>query len=124
MSLKEVFVIKSNVTDDTEAIRNDAEFIGVTEMSINVHLLYCLVRGSMCGHGTVGCFVWIIRIIKVMGFFESFQLFDDAVYVFRIIFCNSSFNTGGIKDCYGSKMGIQLLADRFGQINEVIEHRL
>ena len=124
MSLKEVFVIKGNVTDNAKTIRNDAEFIGITEMSINVHLLYCLVRGSMCGHGTIGYFVRIIGIIKVMGFLEGFQLFDNAVCVFRIIFCNPCFNTGGIKDGHGSKCGIQFLADRFGQINEMIKHRL
>ena len=47
MSLKEVFVIKSNVTDDAKTICNDAKFIGVTEMSIDVHLLDCLIGSRM-----------------------------------------------------------------------------
>ena len=50
MSLKEVFVIKSNVTDDAKTICNDAKFIGVTEMSIDVHLLDCLIGIRMSLH--------------------------------------------------------------------------
>ena len=46
MSLKEVFVIKSNVTDDAKTICNDAKFIGVTEMSIDKLLSMLLPLGS------------------------------------------------------------------------------
>ena len=73
MSLKEVFVIKSNVTDDAKTICNDAKFIGVTEMSIDVHLLDCLIGSRMSGHGAISCFVRIIGIIKVMGFLKAFS---------------------------------------------------
>ena len=36
---------------------------------------------------------------------------------------DNTINTGGIKDCHGSKGRIKTLADRFGQINKMIEHR-
>ena len=71
MSLKEVFVIKSNVTDDAKTICNDAKFIGVTEMSIDVHLLDCLIGSRMSWHRAISSFIRIIGIIKVMGLFES-----------------------------------------------------
>lgn len=71
MSLKEVFVIKSNVTDDAKTICNDAKFIGVTEMSIDVHLPECLIESSMSWREAISSFVRIIGVIKVMRFLES-----------------------------------------------------
>ena len=65
-----------------------------------------------------------VRIIKVMGFFKGFQLFDNTVSVFGIIFSDPGFYTGGIKDGHGCKSRIKLLADWFGQLNQVVEHRL
>lgn len=88
-------------------------------MSINVHLLYCLIGSSMSWHGSVSCFVRIIGVIKVMEFFESIQLLDNTVGIFRVVFCNPCFNTRGIKDCHGSKSRIKFLADQFGQINKI-----
>ena len=93
-------------------------------MSINVHLLDSLIRSSMGRHGTIGSLIRVVRIIKVMGFFKGFQLFDNTVSIFGIIFSNPGFYTGGIEDGHGCKSRINLLADRFGQINQVVEHRL
>ena len=71
MSLQEPFVIKSDITDNTKPIGYNAELIGIAEMSIDIHLLDCLVGGSMSWHGAISSFVRIIGIIKVMGFLES-----------------------------------------------------
>ena len=62
--------------------------------------------------------------IEVVSFGKSFQLLDDTVCVFRIVFSDPGFYPGGIKDGHGCKGRIKLLADRFGQINQVVEHRL
>lgn len=55
---------------------------------------------------------------------KSLQLFNNAVGILRIIFCNPCFNAGGIKDCHVGKSWIQFLAYRFGQVYKMIEHRL
>ena len=93
-------------------------------MSVDIHLLNCLVSGSMGGHRAIGSFVRVIILIEVVSFGKSFQLLDDTVCVFRIVFSDPGFYPGGIKDGHGCKGRIKLLADRFGQINQVVEHRL
>ncbi len=93
-------------------------------MSIDIHLLDCLVGCSMSWHGTISSFVWIIGIIKVMGFLKSLQLFNNTVGILWVIFRNPCFNTRGVKDSHVGKSRIQFLAYRFGQIYKLIEHRL
>ena len=87
--------------------KRNTEFIGITEVTIDVHLLDCRVGCSMGWHGTISCFVRIIGIIKVMGFLKNLQLFNNTVGVLRIIFRNPCFNTGGTKDCHAGKSRIQ-----------------
>lgn len=77
--------------------KRNTEFIGITEVTIDVHLLDCRVGCSMGWHGTISCFVRIIGSIKVMGFLKNLQLFNNTVGVLRIIFRNPCFNTGGTK---------------------------
>lgn len=48
----------------------------MTEVTVDVHLLDCLVGCSMSWHGTISGFVRIIGIIKVMGFIKKLQLFN------------------------------------------------
>ena len=47
------------------------KIIGVTEMSIDVHLLDCLIESSMSWHEAISSFARIIGVIKVMRFLES-----------------------------------------------------
>ena len=72
MSIEKVLVVESDVTDNAKTICDDAEFIGVTEMSVDVHLLYSLIGSSMSWHRAISSFVRIVRIIKVLGFLKSF----------------------------------------------------
>lgn len=39
MGFEEVFIVKSNVLDDARSVGNDAKFISIAEMSVDVHLL-------------------------------------------------------------------------------------
>lgn len=52
MSIQKVFVIESDVTNNTKPICNNAKLVGVTKMPIDVHLLDSLIRSSMGRHGT------------------------------------------------------------------------
>ena len=122
MGIEKIFVVESDVTDNAKTICNDSEFMGMTEVPIDVHLLYCLIGSGMSWHRTISCFVRIVETIKVMEFLKSFQLFDNAVGIFQVIFRNSYLNSGGIKDCHGSKSRIEFLTDWLSQINKVIEH--
>ena len=124
MSIQKVFVIESDVTNNAKPICNHAKLVGITEMSIDVHLLDSLIGSSMGRHGSISSLIRVVRIIKVVGFFKGFHLFDHTISVFRIIFGDPGFYTGGIEDGHGCKSRIKLLADRFGQINQVVEHRL
>lgn len=69
-------------------------------------------------------FVVIIRFIKTVSFSVCLDLFDDSVCIFQIIFSNESFNTGRIKDGHIRFGRISILADRFSNINKVIENEL
>lgn len=59
-----------------------------------------------------------------MGFFKSFELPDDAVSVFEVVFGDPGFDAGGIKEEHGSLPCVDLLADGFSQINQTIKHCL
>ena len=45
-----ILVVESDVTDNTKTICDNSKFIGITEMTIDVHLLYCLIGGGMSWH--------------------------------------------------------------------------
>ena len=53
MLLKESVVVEIDVPDDAEAICNNADFIGVAEMPIDIELLDFGIGSRMGGHGTV-----------------------------------------------------------------------
>lgn len=52
-------------------------------------------------HGTISSFVGIIIRIIVIGFGVSFELFDDAVGIFGVIFSGPCINTNGV--CAGDR---------------------
>lgn len=64
----------------------------------------------------------IIILIETVVPGISFELFDNAVCVFGIIFSNESLNTGRIKNSHISFGRINRLADGFGNINKAIEN--
>ena len=124
MSIQEIFIVKSDIADDTEPVGDHAEFIGIAEMSVGVHLLDGRIGGGMGGHRTISSLVRIKILIKVVCFGKCFQLFDDAVGILWIIFGAPGFDTRGIKDSHRSEMRIEFLAYRFRQINHTVKHSL
>ena len=119
MLIKEVFIIKVNMAEDAQAVGDEGKFIGITEIPVNEKLFDQRIGGSMRGHGSVGGFVRIIRVIKAHGFGIRFQLPDDAVSKFGVVFLEPCLNAGTIKDghiCFGRING---LADRFRKVNEM-----
>ena len=119
-----IYSIKADIPDNAKPVCNDAEFKGITEMSIDIHLLDGRISGGVGRHGAVGSFIRVEGIIQPVGFFEGFQLPDDTVRIFGVVFRNPGLNTGGIKKEHGSLCVINLLADWFGQVNEPVKHRL
>lgn len=63
MGLKELFVVKGNMSDDPKPIGNDAEFKSIAEMLVEIHLLDCRVSGDIGKHGAVGGFIRVKVII-------------------------------------------------------------
>lgn len=49
-------------------------------------------------HRAVSSFVRVVIFIKIHSFSVSFELFDNAIRIFRVVFGNVSFNAGRIKD--------------------------
>lgn len=82
------------------------------------------VSESMGRHGTVGGGIRIIIFIEFHGCCKSFNLFDDLVCVFRIIFSDKSLDSGGIKDCHIGFGRVNGLADRFSKVNKAAENGL
>lgn len=72
MLLKESFVVEIDVPDDTEAVCNNPDFIGVAEMPVDIERLDFGIDRRMGRHGSIGSFVWIIGIVKAFGFGISF----------------------------------------------------
>ena len=124
MGFEKIFVVKGNMPDDAQSVCNDAEFKSIAEMSIDVHLLDCGVGGGMGRHGAVGGFIGIKGIVQAIVFFKGFELFDNTVGIFGIVFSHPGFNAGGIEERHGCFFQINPLAYRFGQVNKVIEHGL
>lgn len=121
---KERFVVKSNVPDDAKPICDDAEFKGITKMSVDVHLLDGGICSSMGRNRAIGGFIRVTESIQPIRFFEGSQLFDNTVGVFRIVFCNPSLNARGVKEQHRRFLFINTLAYRFGQTNKMVEHGL
>lgn len=59
-----------------------------------------------------------------MSLLKGFQLFDDTVGVFGIVFSYPCFDTRGVKEKDSCFILMNLLSYRFGQINKMAEHGL
>lgn len=78
----------------------------------------------MGGHGGIGSFIRIVAVIKVYCFGIGFELFDDPVGVFGIVFSAPGFDAGRIKDCHNSFRRIYVLADGLSKINQPFKNGL
>ena len=76
-------------------------------MPVDVHLLDGWIGGGVGRHGAVGSFIRVKGIIQAIGFFEGFQLSDDTVGIFGIVFSNPGLNAGSVKEKHGSFIGYQ-----------------
>lgn len=75
-------------------------------------------------YGAVCCFVRIIRFVKSMGFSISFQLLNNTVCIFRVVFSYKCFDAGRIKNGHIGFFRINSLSDWFSNINKVIKYHL
>ena len=75
-------------------------------------------------HKRISSFVRVIVPIKMHGFCISFELFDDTVGIFGIVFSNPGFYARRIKDGHSCLSRIYCLTDRFRNINETMEYEL
>lgn len=72
--------------------RDNTEFAGITKMPIGVKLFNLITDHGMRGNGTVSGLMRVVTIIKIHDFCISFELFDNPVCVFLIVFGYSGFN--------------------------------
>lgn len=75
-------------------------------------------------HGSISSFVRVKVIIKMHSFCISFQLPDDAVGIFGIVFRDPCFDSGRIKDGHFCFSRINSLADWLSKINKALEDQL
>ena len=122
--LQESLYYKGDVPDNAKPVCDDAKFIGITEMSINVHLPDSRVSGCVGRHGAISSFIRVIGIIETFGLFKGFQLSYDTVGVFGIVFRHPCLNTRSVKENHGCFFLVDFLADWFGQFNKAAEHGL
>ena len=66
-------LLKSDILTNAKPVCNDAEFKGITEMSIDIHLLDGRISGGVGRHGAVGSFIRVEGIIQPVGFLKVFS---------------------------------------------------
>ena len=110
--------------DNAEPVGDNTKLEDITKMAIDIKLFDFRISRSMGRHGAIGSFVGIVRFVKAPSFCIDLKLLNDPVSILRIIFGNECFNTGRIKDGHICFCRIDCLADRFCNINKVIEYKL
>lgn len=114
-----IIIQEGDVAYDAQAIGEDGEFIGITEMTVDV-LLSGIGTGNCMGrHKGVSHF---IRVIIGIALVLRFQLTDKGVEGFGIVFLNEKFNARGVKGKDLCQVAINLLADGFGIVDHFLEH--
>src|SRR5699024_3432394 len=124
MGRQEVVVVERDMADNDQPIGDNAKLEDVAKMSIDIQLLEFRIRRSMGRHGTVGGLIRVVGLIKAMCFRKGFQLTDDPIGIFGIVFGDKSFNTGRIKDGHICFCRVDCLTNRFGNVNKVIKYEL
>ena len=54
MRCHKVFVVKRDMTDDTQPVSNNAKLEDIAKMTIDIELLNLRISRSMRGHGSIG----------------------------------------------------------------------
>lgn len=124
MQIKEILIIEADMSYNAQAVRDDAEFIGIAEMAIDVELFNVRVGGRVGRHGAVSSFIRVIDVIKMHGFCIGFELFDDAVGILWVIFRNPCLYAGGIQNGHICLAGINGVADWLGKVNQTLKDSL
>lgn len=124
MLVKESLIIEVDVSDNAQAIGNNAEFIGIAEMAVNVELFNVRIRGGMGRHGAISSLIRVVAVIKMHGFCVGFELFDDTVGILGVIFRNPGFYAGRIKDGHICPTGINGQADWLSKVNQTVKNGL
>lgn len=124
MVVKIILIIEIKGADNDKAIGKEAKLISIAEMAIDILLLNFMVCGCGRGHRRVGCLVRVVGVLKMMGFCICFQLADDTICVFGVVFGDIGFNPGCIEQEHRSQIGIYFLADRFRDVNETVKYGL
>ena len=88
---------RGDIADNAKAVCNNAKFIGIAEMAIDIHLLNVGIGGGMWRHRTIGGSVGVVRVIQTLRLLERLELFNDLIFVLGIVFLHPCFNTGGIE---------------------------
>ncbi len=68
MRIKEILIIEADMPYNAQAVGDDAEFIGIAEMAVNVELFNVRVGGGVGRHGAVSGFIRVVAVIKMHGF--------------------------------------------------------
>lgn len=63
-------------------------------------------------------------VIRIDSFFKRFELLDDTVGVFGIVFRHLRFSAGGIKEKHRGFFRINSLTDRLAQVNKPVKEGL
>lgn len=89
-------------------------------MAVDIEL-FCIRAGShLRGHQAVGHPVRVnIRIV----FIVRFEVADEGVKCFRVIFRDIKFNAGSIESKHLCKGGVDSLADGFSEIDHMLERQ-
>ena len=121
MALLEGAVKEDDVTDDAKAVCKDGELVGIAEMAVDVHLFRFRAGSGMGRHKGIS---HLVRINVWPVLIEGLEGSDEGIESFRIIFGDKKFNAGGIKGEDRGKGRINELADGFGEIDHLTEHKL
>ena len=112
---------KGDIADDPEDVCKDCEFIGITEMTVDVLLFRVGTGSSLGGHSSISHLVrGDIRVILIISLESS----DEGVDGLWIIFGNIELNAGGIEGKDIRQGGIDEPAEGFDKIGHGVEHLL
>ena len=124
MPVKESLIIEVDVPDNAQTIGNNAKFIGIAEVAVNVELFNVRVGSGTGRHGAVSGLIRVVAVIKMHGFCVGFELFDNAVGILWIIFRNPCLYAGGIKNGHICLAGINGVTDLLGKVNQTFKDSL
>lgn len=105
--------------DYAKTICNNTDFVGIAKAAVNVELLYLRVGSNIGSHKSISGFIMVIMIVKVMGFCIGFELFNDEVSVFEVVFCDPGFDSGRIKNSHICFCRINRVANGFRKVNKL-----